>query len=127
MALGPSRSSPLLPGLTHDTGDTAGPQDAVTSHPEETRHALQIDRSRIPPGAPEPARQAPRQPDAAFDREPSGGGPETLSRDLDGPAHSGEAGQRSEPDRERSAGAGAGRPAGEFALRVSAGRNGTAF
>src|SRR5271157_4529860 len=127
MASGSSRSTPLLPGFSHGSGDTPGPQDDVTSHPGETRHALQDDRSRIHPGAAEAVRQAPRQPDAAFDREPPGRCPETLPRDLDGPAHSGEAGERSGPDREPGAGDGAGRPAGEFALRIAAQRRGTVF
>ena len=54
-------------------------------------------------------------------------GTEGQPRKLDGDAFPREAGQRPEPDRERSPGTGSQGTGGSFALRVSSGRSGTAF
>ena len=54
-------------------------------------------------------------------------GTEGQPRSLEGNSLPGEAGQRPEPDRERGTGNGPQGTGGSFALRVSAGRDGTAF
>src|SRR5277367_1898641 len=98
---------PLLPGFSDGAGDKPGPQDVVTSHTGEYRHALQDDRSGAAPGSVSGiARTAAGEQVAAAGDERLRAQPETPPRIVDGPPQHQEAGGRAAPDRLPGAGTG---------------------
>src|SRR5271157_1468685 len=98
------------------------PHDNSIIHPQGDEHALQVDHTR--PAAPTAAdaRSASQEPQTPADTGTLRQGAEEQPRSLEGNAPATEAGQRQEPDRQRSDGNGREGNGGSFALRVSPGR-----
>src|SRR5579884_624115 len=106
-----------------DPGNTPESQDTVTPDPEGSQDAVQDDGTRTPVSTTGDARTTPQNGEAAADPGALRQGVEDSPRSLEGSALPDEAGQRSEPDRERGAGDGPQGTGGSFASRVSAGRD----
>src|SRR5579872_2344233 len=109
------RQPPLFPP---DITDSPEPAKPVHSKTEGGHHAIQDDRSRAPARADGAARATAADPPPETDARHLRPGAEGQPRSLEGTPVAGEAGQRPEPDSERSAGNGPAGTAGSFALRT---------
>src|SRR5438270_316812 len=101
------KPQPLLPFMLESppgAGDTPAPQDNDAPHPEGDRHAIQDDGTRTHSGSAGAARPAAQEPDAPADDGAHGPRAEDPPPSLEEHPPSNEAGQRPEPDRQRSAG-----------------------
>src|SRR5260370_27116068 len=93
----------LLLEFPPDWGDTPATQNNVPSEPKGDRY-VQDDCPRTSKATPGDTQPTPNESDAALDAGSLRQGAEGQPRDLEGPPLPGEAGERPEPDRERSPG-----------------------
>src|SRR5262245_23235049 len=103
----PRPRQPSLP-FPPDADEAAVPQGGQHSDEGGSRDAVQDDGSRTPPAAPADVRTALPPTDTGGHNGALRRRAEGQPRRLEGAALPGEAGERREPDRERSPGAGAG-------------------
>src|SRR4029077_6007824 len=102
--------------------DTPEPKDNTTKESEGDQHALQDHSPRTPATTATDARAAAEGTQATDNDGVLREGAEDQSRSLEGTSRTVEAGQRPEPDRERSPGDSPQGAGGSFALRVGDGR-----
>src|SRR6516165_6452710 len=109
----------------YDPDESADLPQPARSAAKGDNDALQDDGPRTSEGADGVARATASDASTSADVGSLRGGTEGQSRRLEENSLPGEAGQRAEPDRQRSPGNGSSGTGGPFALRVASGRNGT--
>jgi N12 class adenine-specific DNA methylase len=110
-----------------EPGDPPEPPPPASSAAKGGNHAVQDHRPRTAEGADGVARATASDAEAPADAGDLRPGIEGRPRSLEGRPLPGEAGQRPEPDRERSPGNGHSATGGSFALRVAAERGRSAL
>src|SRR5579863_802855 len=111
------RQSTLFP---FDNDDSPTPVNSVTSTIEGDDHALQDDSSRTPAATDGTARATAADTQAETDARNLRQGTQGEPRSLEGPIVPGQAGERPDPDRQRSPGTGSAGTAGSFIERILA-------